>query len=374
MAMFTHDFIIPCWVIKTRTNKGSSAAFFFFSSRRRHTISLCDWSSDVCSSDLYQAVFHIEPAHARLRSLRWPCDDHAGPRWPGEHQGEAKWRNRFHRYRLCAAWRYRHGNVRHTGRADGRHVGRFRRERPTARGVHNDGGHRHPRSAQSRWIHRVDKYQRGDLGDQSHRHAQCEDAKRGHHVHERHRGGRGIHTERHDYLNRHAPPGPLDDPGGERHHQLSRVAGPSREVHVLEHEWRGRPYPTRELGVHRGCAHQLRLDQRGLSGCPRLSPGGTQRGPWGGWRRAHRPPDYPDLRRVYRSSSGEIVRSTSHGRRQDAARSPPYSASQGRVADGGPGARWRVWQQPHLLGEETTSWVWRRSGELLLILCPTDRR
>src|SRR5260221_1130046 len=27
--------------------------FFFFSSRRRHTRSLCDWSSDVCSSDLY---------------------------------------------------------------------------------------------------------------------------------------------------------------------------------------------------------------------------------------------------------------------------------------------------------------------------------
>src|SRR5438132_11512455 len=25
----------------------------FFSSRRRHTISLCDWSSDVCSSDLW---------------------------------------------------------------------------------------------------------------------------------------------------------------------------------------------------------------------------------------------------------------------------------------------------------------------------------
>src|SRR5260221_5277365 len=25
----------------------------FFSSRRRHTRSLCDWSSDVCSSDLY---------------------------------------------------------------------------------------------------------------------------------------------------------------------------------------------------------------------------------------------------------------------------------------------------------------------------------
>src|SRR5438034_3840221 len=28
---------------------------FFFSSRRRHTRSLCDWSSDVCSSDLQTA-------------------------------------------------------------------------------------------------------------------------------------------------------------------------------------------------------------------------------------------------------------------------------------------------------------------------------
>src|SRR5438132_6320998 len=30
--------------------------FFFFSSRRRHTRSLCDWSSDVCSSDLVHEV------------------------------------------------------------------------------------------------------------------------------------------------------------------------------------------------------------------------------------------------------------------------------------------------------------------------------
>src|SRR5260221_778990 len=28
------------------------SCFCFFSSRRRHTRSLCDWSSDVCSSDL----------------------------------------------------------------------------------------------------------------------------------------------------------------------------------------------------------------------------------------------------------------------------------------------------------------------------------
>src|SRR2546430_5204927 len=30
--------------------------FFFFSSRRRHTRFDCDWSSDVCSSDLRQIV------------------------------------------------------------------------------------------------------------------------------------------------------------------------------------------------------------------------------------------------------------------------------------------------------------------------------
>src|SRR5260221_322598 len=31
---------------------GVQTCVFFFSSRRRHTRSLCDWSSDVCSSDL----------------------------------------------------------------------------------------------------------------------------------------------------------------------------------------------------------------------------------------------------------------------------------------------------------------------------------
>src|SRR5215211_8124194 len=32
--------------------EGLEVRSFFFSSRRRHTRSLCDWSSDVCSSDL----------------------------------------------------------------------------------------------------------------------------------------------------------------------------------------------------------------------------------------------------------------------------------------------------------------------------------
>src|SRR6266403_4853891 len=35
--------------------KAISNPFFFFSSRRRHTRSLRDWSSDVCSSDLVGA-------------------------------------------------------------------------------------------------------------------------------------------------------------------------------------------------------------------------------------------------------------------------------------------------------------------------------
>src|SRR5947207_9599149 len=36
-----------------------AAVCFFFSSRRRHTRSLCDWSSDVCSSDLRQTLLQL---------------------------------------------------------------------------------------------------------------------------------------------------------------------------------------------------------------------------------------------------------------------------------------------------------------------------
>ena len=36
----------------------SCLLLFFFSSRRRHTSSLCDWSSDVCSSDLKLSFWH----------------------------------------------------------------------------------------------------------------------------------------------------------------------------------------------------------------------------------------------------------------------------------------------------------------------------
>src|SRR5438309_4742855 len=36
------------------------ALLFFFSSRRRHTRWNCDWSSDVCSSDLPEEIFMVE--------------------------------------------------------------------------------------------------------------------------------------------------------------------------------------------------------------------------------------------------------------------------------------------------------------------------
>src|SRR5260370_4634933 len=61
---------------------------FFFSSRRRHTRFKCDWSSDVCSSDLFEPRPSLEhPGWARhdgedLRLQRRPGDD-PGDRWPG---------------------------------------------------------------------------------------------------------------------------------------------------------------------------------------------------------------------------------------------------------------------------------------------------
>src|SRR2546430_9182017 len=60
---------------RTRCISGVSVryvgCFFFFSSRRRHTRFDCDWSSDVCSSDLSHKKCYATPQHrARI--------DHAG--------------------------------------------------------------------------------------------------------------------------------------------------------------------------------------------------------------------------------------------------------------------------------------------------------
>src|SRR3989475_7400449 len=42
--------------------------FFFFSSRRRHTRFDCDWSSDVCSSDLGQPQLALDARFASQAS------------------------------------------------------------------------------------------------------------------------------------------------------------------------------------------------------------------------------------------------------------------------------------------------------------------
>src|SRR2546430_9923037 len=49
---------------------------FFFSSRRRHTRFDCDWSSDVCSSDLHRRT---PPAKAMDRHLSLHLAAHAAP-------------------------------------------------------------------------------------------------------------------------------------------------------------------------------------------------------------------------------------------------------------------------------------------------------
>src|SRR2546430_7989875 len=53
--------------------------FFFFSSRRRHTIFDCDWSSDVCSSDLLppSCCNCVTWRRSRVRSIDKPADNHA---------------------------------------------------------------------------------------------------------------------------------------------------------------------------------------------------------------------------------------------------------------------------------------------------------
>src|SRR5260221_6096879 len=50
-----------------RWSTSTQCIIFFFSSRRRHTRSLCDWSSDVCSSDLQTALHAKAKAEAGYR-------------------------------------------------------------------------------------------------------------------------------------------------------------------------------------------------------------------------------------------------------------------------------------------------------------------
>src|SRR2546430_8350753 len=62
---------VGCWLV--------ALFFFFFSSRRRHTRFDCDWSSDVCSSDLFWA---------RSGLLFMTRDAGTPPTWPVAGSGD----------------------------------------------------------------------------------------------------------------------------------------------------------------------------------------------------------------------------------------------------------------------------------------------
>src|SRR6266480_5168059 len=69
------------------------SCFFFFSSRRRHTIFTCDWSSDVCSSD--------------LRKFPWP---RSGPPLASKHVLRSRRSSAVRREHAAAAFSAECGN------------------------------------------------------------------------------------------------------------------------------------------------------------------------------------------------------------------------------------------------------------------------
>src|SRR2546427_2837542 len=64
--------------------------FFFFSSRRRHTRFDCDWSSDVCSSDLISSSLGI----SRWKNMAQinDCGIRAASRYEGLQYWDYNWR------------------------------------------------------------------------------------------------------------------------------------------------------------------------------------------------------------------------------------------------------------------------------------------
>src|SRR5438270_13999363 len=85
--------------------------FFFFSSRRRHTRFDCDWSSDVCSSDLVHDCGGIRKNSA-TRQTRPP------------HRNSAKERYVIIAFVICAAYTSTEGD-----RSEERRVGKECRAR-----------------------------------------------------------------------------------------------------------------------------------------------------------------------------------------------------------------------------------------------------
>src|SRR5260370_29318275 len=67
LVIFLHLHLL-CFFSSFKAGKMVWFCFFFFSSRRRHTRFKCDWSSDVCSSDLlprFERLAKVEPSGFR---------------------------------------------------------------------------------------------------------------------------------------------------------------------------------------------------------------------------------------------------------------------------------------------------------------------
>src|SRR5437899_9268920 len=68
-----------------------SFLLFFFSSRRRHTRCLSDWSSDVCSSDLYIEVEILDEGERLSRHGGWADVGNLRVAAPYRRQGVGSW-------------------------------------------------------------------------------------------------------------------------------------------------------------------------------------------------------------------------------------------------------------------------------------------
>src|SRR5256886_4260332 len=78
---------------------------FFFSSRRRHTRFDCDWSSDVCSSDLKKVIRAAELDDTRWvpREVQWFINSNKDEGRRPQHLKEANDPTRSQLIRLYAA-------------------------------------------------------------------------------------------------------------------------------------------------------------------------------------------------------------------------------------------------------------------------------
>src|SRR5260370_4030995 len=110
--------LCPCWpLLSSRWSSVVCFCLFFFSSRRRHTRFKCDWSSDVCSSDLPL------PRQGELAAVE------VGDGWHAMHPNLASWQvvvDRGNHQDTVAAAPQLLGT---RGRSEERRVGKERRSR-----------------------------------------------------------------------------------------------------------------------------------------------------------------------------------------------------------------------------------------------------